>query len=464
MAYPPKRKKRRLSPLEIAVPILSVILIGLIVLVICLPDSQPNTPSTHLESSSSSQTSSLDTPPVDVPPDPPPIVKTSTATISAVGDMLMHMPVISTGAQGDGSYDFASIFRYFSDYIQSADYAVGNLETTLAGTQNGFPYSGYPNFNCPDGIIDSMKTAGFDGILTANNHSYDTKSVGFRRTYQTISQRNLDIFGTKGNADDPNFLIAQCNGINIAMSCYTYEDHAGVNEKAPNGWLMTKEDAPLINAFDYTNLDLFYEEIQNNLSEMEEAGADAYILFIHWGDEYQLQQNSTQSAMAQKLCDLGVDVIIGGHPHVVQPVELLTSTLDETQKTVCLYSLGNAVSNQRLGYIDRIQTAHTEDGLLFSVTFAKYSDGTVILESATAIPTWVNMGIHPDSGRKEYNILPLDKAVEDWKTQFDLTDYTFSKANASYDRTMAIISEGMEEVNTYLSANQLQTEQSLGVE
>ena len=117
------------------------------------------------------------TAPTTVPPTTtePPIVKESSFTLSAVGDMLMHMPVVNSGYYANtNSYNLDTIFTYFTDHVQSADFAVGNLETTLAGTDNGYNYSGYPQFNCPDAIIDSMKTAGFDLVLTANNHSYDT--------------------------------------------------------------------------------------------------------------------------------------------------------------------------------------------------------------------------------------------------------------------------------------------------
>ena len=463
-----RRSQRRNSPqpLLVLAIALCIILASLLAVVIILnPGSRPENPA-NSSSATDATTASVPPPTTTVPPTSAaaPVVKEASATFSAVGDMLMHSPIFKAGYNGStGEYNFDSLFRYFSDYVQSADYAAGNLETTLAGLDNGYAYSGYPQFNCPDEIIDGMKDAGFDMVLTANNHCYDTRGVGLRRTLQTILQRELTPLGTKPAPETPNFFIVERNGIQIAMSCYTYEDNASPDKIAPNGHLMTDEDALLINAFDYKNLDLFYEEISENMEQMEEAGADAYILFLHWGDEYQIKQNATQSAMAQALCDLGVDVIIGGHPHVVQPVELLTSTKDETQKTVCLYSMGNAVSNQRLGNLSNVQTAHTEDGVLFSVTFSRYSDGTVILESAEILPTWVALGTNQHSGRWEYNILPLDKEIEDWKTQFGLSDSLLTKAEDSYARTMAIVGEGITSVNTYLSARVSEVEQLLGV-
>ena len=470
--YPPRRRQRKNNsrPVLILIAVLCIALAGLVAVAVYLgnanPPENPTNPTT-----SSVVTDPSTQPTTSVPPTTtePPVVKEASATFSAVGDMLMHMPVVNTGRNGStGEYNFDSIFRYFSDYVQSADFAAGNLETTLAGSDfkhyNGnIGYSGYPQFNCPDEIIDGMKTAGFDMVLTANNHSYDTQTIGLHRTVQTILDRNLQVLGTKPTPETPNFVIVERNGIEVALSCYTYEDISSPDQKGPNGHLMTAEDAPLINSFDYANLPLFYAEIESNLAQMEEAGADAYILFLHWGYEYHTVQNATQSAMAQALCDLGVDVIVGGHPHVVQPVELLTSTKDETQKTVCLYSMGNAVSNQRLGNLSNVSTAHTEDGVMFSVTFSRYSDGTVILERAEVLPTWVKLGTNQHSGRWEYNILPLDKGIEDWKTQFGLSDTHLANAEASYERTMAIVGEGLTAVNTYLSTHVAEVEQLLGV-
>jgi len=470
--YPPPRRRRKKdhSGLIVLIALLILVLIGLIILAVTLGTSQSptgpsdqSTPTTTHPDPTNPPTTTI--PPTTIPPTTaPPVVKEASFTLSAMGDMLMHSPIFNACYQSDGTYNFDSLFRYLTGHIQSADYAAGNLETTLAGLDNGYAYSGYPNFNCPDGIIDGMKTAGFDMVLTANNHSYDTRTIGMSRTLEVIADRGLQHLGTKTDAEEADYLIVERNGIKLALACYTYEDNADPNIVAPNGHTMTSEDAALINSFNYTNLDVFYDEISDSMNEADLQGADAFVLFVHWGYEYQTVQASFQSEMAQALCDLGVDVIIGGHPHVVQPVELLTSTVDETQKTVCLYSMGNAISNQRLGNISYVNTAHTEDGVLFSITFTRYSDGTVILESAECLPTWVNLGTNPSTGKWEYNILPLDKEITDWKTQFDLSDTGLKKCNESYDRTVAIVGEGMTAVNEYLAQNTAAVEAQLGVQ
>jgi len=459
-----RSSNRKNSRLVSVILILTVVLIGLLTAVFIadgIANSQngsPSAPSSSLESSSSIATSESTTVMTD-----PPIVREGSFTLSAVGDMLMHIPVINTGYYSNtGAYDFNTIFSYFSSYISAADYAVGNLETTLAGLNNGYSYSGYPQFNCPDAIVTGMKDAGFDGILTANNHTYDTRTIGLMRTQQIIREAGLSKLGTKEAADDPNYMVVERNGIRLGLACYTYETDGYADQKALNGIGINAADIPLINSFDYSHTDLFYAELSESMAQAKEEGADAFVLFIHWGNEYQITQNATQSAIAQDLCDLGVDVIIGGHPHVVQPVELLTSAKDEAHKTVCLYSMGNAVSNQRRQNMN-LNTGHTEDGVLFSVTFTRYSDGTVILEKADLLPTWVNLRTNPTTGRREYNILPLDKELPDWKVQLELTDATLASALASYDRTMAIVGNGMTQVNTYLAEHTALVEQLLDV-
>ena len=156
------------------------------------------------------------------------------------------------------------------------------------------------------------------------------------------------------------------------------------------------------------------------------------------------------------MCDLGVDVIIGGHPHVIQPVEMLTSTEDPSHQTFCVYSTGNALSNQRAANM-RLDTGHTEDGMLASVTFVKYSNGIVALESAEILPTWLN--IYDGS----YEILPLDKNLSDWKSAFGISDWYYDMACASYDRTMELIGEGMENAASILEGNKRSRELEMDV-
>ena len=272
------------------------------------------------------------------PPTEPPIIKESTATLGVVGDILMHGDVIKSGYDSaTRTYNYDNIFPFLTEYVQKFDYAVGNMEGTLCGNNNGYDYGGYPHFNCPDAIADALAKAGFDMMLTANNHSYDTRNTGFHRTLQVLQNAGLDTLGTRSDAEEANYLIKDLNGIKVGMICYTY--NTGVKEDGSislNGIPLTVTNSGLTNSFSYDDLDGFYEKLSGELAEMEEAGAEATVLFIHWGDEYRLKPNNKQKNMAQELCDLGIDVIVGGHPHVIEPMALLTSTKDENHKTACI--------------------------------------------------------------------------------------------------------------------------------
>ena len=404
-------------------------------------------------------------PETTVPKEPEHVV--STATILSIGDLLMHGQLITDAQQADGSYDFNYIFPYITPYVTAADYAAANLEVTLAGPSR--PYQGYPMFNSPDAIVDAAKNAGFDMLLTANNHMYDSGEDGFLRTVRTIREKGLTALGTREEAEEPAYTVQDINGIKVGMVCYTYEQRPE-NYRSDRVYLnkniLSATCSALVNSFVGTELDPFYTEIGGILEQMRNDGAEATVMFIHWGVEYQLTQNAEQQQIAQKLCDLGFDVIVGGHPHVVQPVELLESTVDPEHRTVCLYSMGNAVSNQRQGELTSITTAHTEDGAMFSMTFSKYSDGTVYLEDVALIPTWVraidvngNTVVRRSGTIRRYEILPLDDSLRSqWQEQFGIDSSTLAQCADSWQRTMDITGAGLTQSQDYLRAEKLARE------
>lgn len=378
----------------------------------------------------------------------------SRAVLSVQGDLLMHATFFQERYQpvcnlGEGNYDFSSLFRYVSEYVAQADYAAANLETTLGGPD--FPYQGNPSFNCPDQILDAVTQAGYDLLLTANNHSYDTLMTGINRTLQQVREKGMDTLGTRLSQEESRFQIKDINGIKIGMVCYTYTMTMNGGKPQLNDNSPVKEPEQ-INYFSYNHLNGFYSEMQEIMTQMKQQGAEATVLFIHWGTEYEVTENATQRAIAQKMCDLGFDVIVGGHPHVVQPMALLSSTQDTEHKTVCIYSLGNAVSNQRRELM-RLKTGHTEDGVMLTVTFEKDSEGRVTLADADVLPTWVNLFQRSD-GKKEYNILPLDMEQQPkWMEQFGVSETTAAEMLNSYNRTMAIVGSGLNQCREYLNGN-----------
>ena len=370
-----------------------------------------------------------------VPPtEPVQIAESSRATILAAGDLMTHLPIVRSGKTSVG-YDFTDIFSHVESYVSAADFAVVNLETTLSGTE-GKEYTGYPKFNAPDAFASNSQLSGFDMMLTANNHCNDYGTAGMLRTLEVIQSAGLKTLGITATAEEAKYVIQDLNGIQIGMVCYTFAD-IGSDRNTPtiNGLPTDSAASGLINAFDYDNLDMFYAEMENHITSMKESGAEAIVLFIHWGDEYTTSANANQQAMAQKLCELGVDVIVGSHPHVLQTVDLLTSN-DGTHHTVCAYSLGNFLSNQRATNID-LTTGHSEDSMLFSFSFVKYTNGQVFLESVNLMPTWVLVRGSGDG--RTYHILPLDETVEDWKTTYNLSSDQLSDAKESLIRTQRIL-------------------------
>ena len=287
-------------------------------------------------------------------------------------------------------------------------------------------------------------------LLTANTHSYDTTLVGYKRTLEVVRATGQQTLGTYLSPDEQKWTIADINGIKVGMLCYTYATGLGENGAPRLNGNAPIAEAGICNYFTYENLPKFYDEVKGYLEEMKEAGAEATVIYTHWGAEYITYAREQEQAIAQQLCDLGIDVIIGGHPHVVEPVDVLDSTVDPEHKTVILYSMGNAVSNQRLGNISYVSTPHTEDGVLFSITFSKYSDDTVYLESVDLIPTWVNL--NTNEGYRQYNIIPLVDDIRDqWMEQFNMTENQFNSAQRSYDRTVAIVGEGLAKAQEYLA-------------
>ena len=360
------------------------------------------------------------------------------ATVLSIGDIMVHQPQL-TGAKTSSGYDFSDFFKKTKKYYKKADLTVGNLELTMGGTESG-EYKGYPAFNTPDQIADAIKKSGINMLMTSNNHSYDTGFVGLKRTARVLKEKGIEFTGTKETLDDPSYIVKEVNGIKIGIVNFTYETQGSdSSRKYINGAVIKEEANDYINSFSYKYIDKFYTQAQSVIDSMKEDGAEFITFYMHWGEEYQLSANTWQKSIAQKLCDMGVDIIIGGHPHVVQPVELIHAEGSD-HTTVCIYSLGNAVSNQRRELISSSPRGHTEDGVMFSYTLKK-SDGAVTLESIDVIPTWV---YKYTNGGYKYTIYPIDG-----------TNYSNvqGRLKESLSRTKAIVEKGLTECQEYLGCD-----------
>ena len=361
------------------------------------------------------------------------------ATVISTGDIMVHSTQLTGAKTSSGEYDFSTFFKEASPYFKAADLAVANLEVTFGGTESG-NYSGYPVFNTPDTLADAIKDSGLNFLITANNHAYDTGLFGLKRTAQVLKQKGIDFIGTRESTDAPNYAVKEINGIKLGIANFTYETSGQVaGRKYLNGAIIAEEANDLINSFSYDRIDEFYHDSADMISKMKSDGADYIVFYMHWGNEYKLSPDTWQKTIAQKLSNLGVNMIIGSHPHVIEPVELIRSE-DGESTTVCIYSVGNCVSNQRQEIMDSCPSGHTEDGVLFSFTLKKDKDG-VTLNSLDLIPTWVNKY---KGGSYQYTIYPLESA-EDGSAKYSLDSAAAAKATKSYERTKEIVAAGLTE-------------------
>ena len=281
----------------------------------------------------------------EIPP-PEPI----RSTLLVCGDAMVHSPQMKDAYHRQTeTYDFSPMFSSVRPVISAADYAIVNLETTLAGPA----YTGYPKFSAPDSFAEALQDAGFDLLLTANNHSYDRQFVGVCRTLDVLDELGLAHVGTYRTAEERAFqngaYVADIGGISVAFLGYTYGTN-GVALDADKPYAVN-----LLNTDYLTSLSTpDTETIKADLEAVQALEPDLICVLLHWGLEYQTTQNAYQEKVADFLIENGADMILGGHSHVPQPMEWRTVTCaDGSTKTAFVsYSLGNFISSQRDRYTD----------------------------------------------------------------------------------------------------------------
>lgn len=271
------------------------------------------------------------------------------AVILFVGDAMQHQAQLDKAKElGKGYYDYSDCFRLIEPAVKEADYAVCNLEVPLGGPPD---YSGYPCFSAPDSFAEELKNAGFDMMLTANNHCLDRRDKAARRTIHVLDSLGIDHIGTYNDKTARDSLvpfIKNINGINVAFLNYTY----GTNGIQPND-----------------NVEVAYidkEKIGREISLARDKGAEIIVATMHWGIEYVLIENNVQRNLADFLIENGVDMIIGSHPHVVQPMKVVRNE-KENKDVLVVYSLGNFISNMK--------TADTRGGAMVRTTLKRDSLG-----------------------------------------------------------------------------------------
>ena len=268
------------------------------------------------------------------------------ATIVFAGDAMQHKSQLENASRGGGVYDYSETFAEIAPWVQSADYAVVNLETTL-GDHN---FSGFPMFCTPDSYASALKDAGFDLFLNANNHTLDRRDNGLRRTVRVLDSLGVAHTGTYTDAAARNAsmpLVRDINGFKVAFLNYTY----GTNGIDIQGNVVV----------DYIDCKKMTADIKSARS----AGAELVVVLPHWGIEYELTERAPQRELAKFMLDNGADAVIGGHPHVIQPMH-------RTGDGAVVYSMGNFVSGMR--------TTDTRGGAMVSMHIKRDKAGKAVID------------------------------------------------------------------------------------
>lgn len=337
--------------------------------------------------------------------------ETDTLSLLFMGDVMGHQPQIAAAYNPDlALYEYDDVFAPVAPLLQKADFAIANLEVTLAGP----PYTGYPQFSSPDALAVACRNSGIDVLVTANNHSCDKGRRGIMRTLQVLDSLNIKHTGTFRDATERernNLLLLEKNHIRIGLLNYTY---------GTNG--LPVPPPAIVNLIDTVAM-------AADIKKSRLQPLDKLIVMLHWGTEYESLPSPEQETIARFLFKKGVDIIIGSHPHVLQPMEYFPN-IPYQQEQFIAYSLGNFVSNQR--------TRKRDGGVILSLNITKTPTQTTISQSGYYL-TWVHKPLTPRG--ESFEILPCsvyeengfgqmnEASVEQMKLFIEDTRALFKKYN-----------------------------------
>ncbi|MFS0823492.1 CapA family protein [Bacillus sp. 1P02SD] len=318
---------------------------------------------------------------------------TTSMTLAAIGDILIHSIVYDDAKTGNG-YDFKPMIANVKGLLENADLTIANQETIVGGTEIGL--STYPSFNSPFEVADAFKDAGVDIVSIANNHTLDRGEKAIISATNYLNKIGMEYTGGYQNPEDKSKIrVLNRNGISIAFLSYTY---------GTNG-------IPVPNGKDYLVNLIDMELIKKEIKAAKEV-ADVVSVSMHWGNEYQLYPNDYQKQLAQQLADEGVDIIIGHHPHVLQPMDWITGK--NGNQTFVVYSLGNFLSGQMWDYKDIGGVLQVE-----IVKEVKSKDETIIrVQNPQFAPTFVS-----NSNYRSFKVVPLQ----------DANNFGLSNASSKYE-------------------------------
>jgi poly-gamma-glutamate capsule biosynthesis protein CapA/YwtB (metallophosphatase superfamily) len=342
------------------------------------------------------------------------------------GDITAHVPQIEQAHVGDGEYDFNPSFEIIAPYIQAADIAVGDLETSQAGPDVPFwgytGYSGYPLFNAPQALSEALADAGFDVFTMANNHTLDRGLDGLYKSIDHVRSLGVKTFGAyKDWEERDNPLIIDQNGLKIAFVAYTY---------STNG-------IPVPEGHEYcVNMTVEFEDISPVIADIEAAeaaGADLIAVFPHWGGMYSNEPNPQYlRERAAQMAEAGADLILGGHPHYIQPIEWFFNQNDDgtERATLAVYSLGNFISNQ---HYPHNPSQYVEYGLLLDIDLTKNMDtGDTWISNADYEITWC----HRDW---RHRVLPLTPVLNADPDEYNLSQSKVEELRDWQQRNIEVV-------------------------
>lgn len=344
-------------------------------------------------------------------------IKPITFTMTALGDSLCHNTQYWDAYNKEtGKYDFSYVYEDIKQYTQSSDITIGSLETTFAGEERG--YSNYPTFNTPDSLATALKNIGVDIISLAGNHALDYGYSGLCRTIDVLDSAGISHLGTYKTAEDQKkLLIKNVNGLEIAFINYTY---------GTNGIPVPSGKDYCVNLIDKTL-------IKEQIKEAKDQKVDLIVACMHWGTEYRTTANSEQEELADFLFKNGVDIILGNHPHVLEPMEKRTITLDDgsSKEVFVVYALGNFTADQR----DEI----TRDSAILNLTITKNTDGKISIDKVSYVPIYMYKNTNVSTHK--FKILDIKKTITEYENG---TNTTIGSA------TYANLKKQLEKINSIL--------------
>ena len=325
--------------------------------------------------------------------------------LSAIGDVMCHNTQYWDAYQKEtNTYDFSYVFEDIKYYTQKSDITIGSLETSFAGEDRG--NSNYPTFNSPDALAYSLKDIGVDILSTAGNHCLDMGFDGLSRTIDVLDKADIAHTGTyKTQEERDKILIKYIKGLKVSFINYTY---------GTNGIPIPSGKSFCVNLIDK---DLIKKDIETAKSQ----NADVIIACMHWGTEYQTSSNKEQQELADFLFQNGVNIVLGNHPHVLQPMEKRTVTLEDgtTKEGFVIYALGNFICDQNV--------ENTRNSIILNLSITKQVDGLVTIDNVDYVP--IHMYKDTSKSIRKMKLLDINKLLKSYESGLDSS---ISKSTYSY--------------------------------